>query len=70
LEKKILSMRELSDKLGVSVFAVYGWLKKDPPCPSIQQQYGPGFIEADVRQWHLNHCRQIRKFALKAPEED
>lgn len=69
MEKKILTVEELANKLGVSVTVIYNWLKKDPPCPSVKQQYGPGFIEADVREWHLRNCRQIRKFALKAEED-
>jgi len=63
LEK--LTITELASKLGVSVFAIYGWLKKDQPCPSINGQYGPEFIEADVRKWHRENIRQIRRFALK-----
>lgn len=69
MEEKLLTITELANKLGVSVFAIYGWMKKDSPCPFIEGQFGPEFIEVDVRAWHLKHCRQVRKFALKEPEE-
>ena len=60
---EILTITELSTKLGISDSAIYVWVQKG--CPYVKTEFGKRFIEAEVRKWHKENLRQVRKFALK-----